>query len=154
MAPLIRTATSADADSLPVLLEQLGYPASTAEVRGRLERLLATPDSGVLVADGDEKVVGLATFHIFELIARPRPQCRLTGLVVSSDHRREGIGAALVEAVAQVARERNCFRLELTTRAGRPDAVPFYTALGFTEQPHRFVKLLDAPPDQPARRSS
>lgn len=145
--PLIRDATAADAESLPALLDQLGYATSVAEVRARFERLLATPKGGVLVAESAGTVVGLASFHIFDLIYRPRPQCRLTALVVDSHHRRNGVGAALVAAVEQVAREHDCYRLELTTRPGRGEAVSFYTALGFSERPHRFVKMLGG--DQP-----
>ena len=42
-----------------------------------------------------------------------------------------GIGAALVgEAVAR-ARARGCYRVQLTSNAGRPDAHRFYERLGF-----------------------
>jgi GNAT superfamily N-acetyltransferase len=143
LAPLIRKATAEDVESLAGLLEQLDYPTNVAEVRSRFDRLLTTSATGFLVAEGDGKVVGIASFHIFELIYRPRPQCRLTALVVRSDHRRQGIGAALVEAVEQAARERDCYRLELTTSPRRTEAIPFYAALGFTERPHRLIKVLD-----------
>jgi GNAT superfamily N-acetyltransferase len=139
---MIRMATPADAPSLPTLLDQLGYPEGLGDVRSRLKRLLAGPESGVLVAESGGEVVGFGTFHFFELIYRSRPQCRLTALVVRFDHRRQGIGAALVDAIEQVARERGCSRIELTTRPGRDEAVPFYAALGFTERPHRLIKSL------------
>lgn len=142
-APLIRAAAAADAESIPALLEQLGYATSVEDMRSRFERLLDTANSGALVAESGGTVIGLASFHIFELIYRPRPQCRLTALVVDADHRRYGVGAALVAAVEETARKHDCYRLELTTRPGRGEAIPFYTALGFTERPHRFVKLLD-----------
>jgi GNAT superfamily N-acetyltransferase len=125
------------------LLEGLGYPLKLDDARSRLKRLLATSDSGVLLADISGQVVALAAFHIFELIYRPRPDCRLNALVVRSDHRRQGIGASLVRAVEQLARERGCHRLELTMRPDRLEAVDFYAALGFSERPHRLVKPLD-----------
>jgi GNAT superfamily N-acetyltransferase len=140
---VIRRAQPGDSESLLPLLDQLGYRSELDDVRPRLERLLAAPDSKVLVAESEGQLVGLVTFHVFELIYRPRPQCRLTALVVDENHRRRGIGARLVEAVHQAAREHGCFRVELTTRTGRGEAIPFYTALGFTERPHRFVRMLD-----------
>lgn len=139
----IRPADPADASSLVDLLEQLGYPTAVNDIRARLKRLINAPDTGVLVAESAHELVGLAAFHIFDLIYRPRPQCRLTALVVHSRHRRRGVGTELVHAVEQLARESSCYRLELTTRSDRADAVPFYIALGFIERPHRLVKPLD-----------
>jgi len=144
---LIRPATIADSEPIAPLLAQLGYPTDPEEIPARMRRLAEAPDAGVFVAEAAGRLVGLAAFQIFELIYRPRPQCRLTALVVDRDHRRQAVGTALLEAVERCARERDCFRLELTTRPQRPDALPFYVALGFAERPHRLVKLLaDCPP--------
>lgn len=140
---MIRNATQRDVEQLVVLIGALGYRMSAGEVAAKLERLLSSPESGVLVADQDDTIAGLATFHVFELISRARPECRLTALVVAAAHRRRGIGTALVAAVERVARERGCFRLELTTRVDRSEAHRFYAALGFIERPHRLVKALE-----------
>src|SRR5436305_4942038 len=126
-----------------VLLEQLGYPSTPDDVASRLEALLANPDAGVLVAESEGRLLGLAAFQVFVLLYRPRPQCRLTALVVRAGERRRGVGATLVQAVLQGARKRGCSRVELTTRPTRQDALPFYTALGFTERPHRLLRTLD-----------
>ncbi len=144
----VRPARVEDSDAVALLVAQLGYPTNREEVRRRLTRLLEASDVGVLVADRDGEVVGAASFHFFELLYRPRPQCRITALVVGSDHRRGGIGTALVEAVERAAREHGCWRLELTTRPERPEAMPFYTVLGFSERRHRLVKPLHLHPPE------
>jgi GNAT superfamily N-acetyltransferase len=146
-SPSIRPARLSDSEQLAPLLEQLGYPVEPEEVSRRLERLLKAPGVGVLVAesdgpDGASEIVGLGSYQIIELLERPAPQCRITALVVRADHRRRGIGAALLEKIAGAARRRGCFRLEITTRPDRPEALPFYTALGFAPRPHRLVKEL------------
>jgi ribosomal protein S18 acetylase RimI-like enzyme len=79
---------------------------------------------------------------VFDLIYRPRPHCRVTALAVRSDRRRQGVARALLEAVETIARERGCFRVELTTRPDRDDALRFYEACGFAERPRRLVKPL------------
>lgn len=139
----IRPAQLSDSEQLAPLLEQLGYPASVEEVRRRLARLADVPGVGVLVALDGQEIVGLGSFQIVELLERPAPQCRITALVVRTDHRRRGIGGALLQAIAEVARQRGCFRLELTTHPDRREALPFYTSLGFTLRPHRLVKELE-----------
>lgn len=46
-----------------------------------------------------------------------------------------------LEAVAAIARERGCFRLEVTTQPER-EAVHFYRAHGFEELPRRLLRDL------------
>ncbi|MGZ4187169.1 MAG: GNAT family N-acetyltransferase [Solirubrobacteraceae bacterium] len=104
--------------------------------------MLDRDDAGVLVYDDGGGPVGLITYHVFDLIYRPRPQCRITALAVSAQRRREGIARALLDAVQAIARGRACFRVELTTRPGRADALGFYEACGFAERRHRLVKQL------------
>jgi GrpB-like predicted nucleotidyltransferase (UPF0157 family) len=63
-------------------------------------------------------------------------------LAVRAERRRQGVARALLEAVEAIARGRACFRLELTTRPDRDDALRFYEACGFAERPRRLVKPL------------
>ena len=135
-----------------MLLDQLGYPAEPEHVERRLERIASLPHARVLVAVSGGELVAVAAFQPIELLHRTQPQCRITGLVVRADRRREGIGRRLIEAIERMAHELGCFRLELTTRPERPDALPFYAALGFSERPHRLVKpILSRPPSRPSR---
>ena len=140
---IIRRARLSDSDRIAPLVGQLGYPTEADEIRVRLERLLSSAQAVVVVAAAADEILGLATADLLHLIYRPWPQCRITALVVREDSRRQGIGKSLVQAVESVAREHSCFRLELTTRAGRPEGLAFYASLGFVERPHRLVKQLD-----------
>ncbi|HET7050712.1 MAG TPA: GNAT family N-acetyltransferase [Solirubrobacteraceae bacterium] len=138
----IRRARSSDADAVAGLLGHLGYPTDVHAASAQLGRLLDRDDAGVLVYDDGGGPVGLITYHVFDLIYRPRPHCRITALAVSAQRRREGIARALLDAVQAIARERACFRIELTTRPDRADALRFYEACGFAERPRRLVKPL------------
>ena len=141
--PQIRAARADDVEALAPLVAELGYPTSGRELSPRVERLIATPSSGILLAEARDKVIGFASFHVVDLIYRPRPQARLTAIAVHPSHRRRGIGQALVRAVEDAARDRGCFRIEVTTRRDRPAAHAFYRALGYQERPVRFVNALD-----------
>ncbi len=140
---IIRAARQSDAAAIVELLAELGFPTTAPEAELRLRRSLSGDHGGVLVLEIEGRVVGLASYQLFSLIYRSQPQCRITALVVLSEVRRRGLARALVGAIEARAREAGCFRLELTTRPGRSGALPFYSALGFEERPHRLVKHLD-----------
>ena len=135
----IRAARLGDADAVSSLLAELGYPATPAAVAQRLERV----ETGVLVAEADGRVVGLASFHVIPHIELDQPTARLTSLVVAEDARRNRIGRALVERVEQEARTQGCGRLELMSGDARTDAHAFYRRPGFADVSRRFVKELE-----------
>jgi ribosomal protein S18 acetylase RimI-like enzyme len=139
----VRSANPHDSAAIAPLLAELGYPAQPHEVGGRLERMSVLADAGVLVAEAEGQVIGVAAYQIIPVLERPRPKCHISALVVAGAHRRRRAGGALVAAIERIARERGCFRLELTTRADRLEAFRFYTAVGFVERPRRLVKSLD-----------
>lgn len=140
----VRSAGPADADAIAPLLAMLGYPTPPEAVRSRLGRLASGQPGCVLVAETGGILAGVASYQIIDLLERASPQCRVTALVAHSDHRRRGVAAALLEAIETAARAHGCFRLEVTTRPERAEALSFYTASGFCERPRRLVKVLAA----------
>jgi N-acetylglutamate synthase-like GNAT family acetyltransferase len=138
----IRVAGERDVGAIAPLLGQLGYPASALELGERLERLTDHPDAEVLVAELDGEVAGVAAYQLIDLLERPDPQCRITALVVDNRYRRRGVAFALLHTIEESARGLGCFRLEVTTRSERADALAFYRAAGFDERPHRLIKPL------------
>ena len=139
----IRRAQSSDARAVAGLLGDLGYPTEVDDAAAQLGRLLDRDDAAVLVYEDGGEPVGLITYHVFDLLYRPRPQCRITALAVRADRRRQGIARSLLETVEAIALERGCFRVELTTHPGRDDARHFYKACGYEDRPLRLVKRLD-----------
>jgi GNAT superfamily N-acetyltransferase len=137
----IRDARPADSEVIAGLLGELGYPATTQEVRSRLERLGIVGDR-VVVADKDDEIVGLAHLQVTPTIEHDRPAAKIGALIVAEARRREGIGRALVEALDAEARARGCGLLFLTTSARRTDAHEFYKRVGLAETGKRFTKTL------------
>ena len=142
LAVSIRPAEQRDAETIAALLAQLGYTAAPEEVRDRLARLGSRTDAGALVAVVSDEPVGVASYQLIDVLERSHPQCRVTTLVVDCGHRHGGVATRLVGAIEAFARERGCFRLEVTTRPSRADAAGFYAALGFRDRPLRLVKPL------------
>ncbi|HEX9009910.1 MAG TPA: GNAT family N-acetyltransferase [Holophagaceae bacterium] len=134
----IRPARPGDADRLACLTGQLGYPAPPEAIQDRLDRLMAVEDQVVLVAEGDGEVVGWAQVGR-GLTLESGAQAELVGLVVDEAWRGRGIGAALVAAAEDWARDRGLPRLRVRSNVTREATHRFYRNLGFEEAKRQVV---------------
>jgi GNAT superfamily N-acetyltransferase len=94
------------------------------------------------LADSGRALAGVLSFHAFPPLHTPGNLGRITALVVHPGLRGKGIGAQLVAVAERFARDCGCERLEVTSGAHRHDAHRFYTSLGFSPRPVRFIKDL------------
>ena len=67
-------------------------------------------------------------------------RAQVEGVRVKSTQRGSGVGRKMIQAVMEVARERGCAQLQLTTNKVRKDAQRFYESLGF-EKSHEGMKV-------------
>jgi len=81
----------------------------------------------VVAVDDDDRVVG------FGVLATVADVADLHRVAVTTADRRHGLGAALVEALIDEARRRECARMLLEVEAGNAAALALYDRLGFTE---------------------
>ncbi len=72
------------------------------------------------------RLVGITHYLFHEHAWSPKQVCYLQDLYVDSNVRGGGIGKALIEAVAQIARERDCLRLYWTTKEDNTRARRLY----------------------------
>jgi len=130
---VVRGAESAD---IPQLIKAYDWlfapPGSTpadwdpAVAEERMARTLAGPRSGVLVAVGDERLVGFCTLYLDIESVRFGQRCWVEDLAVDPDQRSAGIGAALLTAGRQWSAEHGASHLELNSGTARVDAHRFY----------------------------
>ncbi len=116
-----------------------GRRPPAAEV-ARIRSLLGDPDAVLVVAEGEDDLAGVAAGRL----AVESGTVRLDLLVVALDARRRGVGAALLEALADAAFVRGARRLV----AQEPDAAAaaFLQACGLgSDGPQRLVAALDPP---------
>jgi RimJ/RimL family protein N-acetyltransferase len=137
---VVRKARPADAAALVELAEAVaaepeewlvaeGSWRTTGEERRYLRTLARYPHAAVLVAEVDGRVVARLS------IARdPHPASAHVadlGLMVAADHRRRGIGTALLDAAVAWAREANVRKLELHVFPHNEPALALYERYGF-----------------------
>ena len=97
----------------------------------------------VLVASMGAEVVGVCQVIVFRHFQHTGGWCaELESVHVRSDLRSRGIGALMLARAEEVALERGCYRLQLTSRNVRIDAHRFYLANGFELTSQGFKKLL------------
>jgi len=139
---LVREATVADAPALAPLLGELGYPADSAELTVRMERMLGRDDQKVLIAENDDGTLGLLALHVFPVLAYDRDLAMIMALVVTERARGLGVGRQLVDRAEAVGRSLGASRLMVTTHIRRADAHAFYERLGFEFTGRRYVRAI------------
>ena len=127
----IRVARDDDAAALADLSSQLGYPVDAASMRERLARVLAARVGEVYVAvDVQDRVVGW-THVVPRLQLEDAPFAELAGLVVDESARGLGVGATLLAAAENWAREQGFASLRVRSNVLRERAHRFYEREGY-----------------------
>ncbi len=129
----IRRATEKDADSIARLSETLGYSAVAAEIRRRLRTILTSKADLIIVAeDSGGAVVGWLQAHAAHIIESGF-RVEITGLVVSPEARRGGVGRALVTKAEQWTRSVSAKVIVVRSNVQRVESHAFYPALGYNQ---------------------
>lgn len=133
---MIRPATSDDVPAIARLIYALAeYEKLTSQVvldEDRLREHLFGPKpfAEVLLAEDAGEVIGFALFfHNYSTFVT-KPGIYLEDLFVLPARRGQGHGKALFAAVARLAVERDCGRLEWAVLNWNEPAIRFYDALG------------------------
>ena len=110
--------------------EQLEHQLDLDEARLAVHLFGPTPACGALLAERDGEPVGFALFFTSYSTFRTAPCLWLEDLFVSPEHRGAGAGLALLRAVAAVAIERGCPRLDWAVLDWNRLAIDFYERQG------------------------
>jgi len=99
--------------------------------RAFFSRFLAPSDDGMLIgAWRDAELAGYACLHWSFTSLVPAETVLMNDLYVDADARGQGVGRALIEASARVARERGAQRLEWMTQPSNTTAQRLYDSTG------------------------
>ena len=141
MGLTIRNAKLSDAPALAVLMCELGYETTSAEMSQRLKSILSDARYRTFVAERDNEIGGMIGTLTHASHEHNDLSGKIIALVVSRKHRQSGIGRALIAAAEKDFASRNVSRVTLTTRFERGEAHQFYEALGYLRTGFRFGKI-------------
>jgi GNAT superfamily N-acetyltransferase len=132
----IRPAEEKDVDAIFELILGLAiYEKLTDRVSGNSDLLRShlfgeRPYAEAIVAELDNRVVGFALFFYNYSTFLTQPGIHLEDVFVLPEYRRQGVGKALMTAVAKIAHDRGCGRLEWSVLDWNQNAIEFYQSLG------------------------
>jgi GNAT superfamily N-acetyltransferase len=133
---MIRLAIAADTPTIAALIrglseyERLSHAVVLDENRLHEHLFGPRPFAEVLLAEEAGEVVGFALFFPNFSTFLGQPGIYLEDLFVRPEHRGRGHGKALLAAVAQLAIERGCARLDWAVLDWNEPALRFYRSLG------------------------
>jgi GNAT superfamily N-acetyltransferase len=147
---VIRPATPADVPVISQLIRDLAEYERLADKVVLDERRLgehlfgARPYAEVLLAEDGGAVVGLALFFHNYSTFGGRPGIYLEDLFVKPESRGKGLGKGLILALARLAAERDCCKVEWSVLNWNEPSIRFYESLGAKPQDEWQVYRLDA----------
>jgi len=140
----------AKAADLPRLVELLGllfeseaeFSADAEKQRSALQAILADPAKGrIFVAREGREVVAMASLLYTISTAEGGRAALFEDLVTAPEHRKRGIGAALLKHVIEQARADGVLRITLLTDMQNERAQAMYRRVGFVGSPMKPMRL-------------
>ena len=140
----VRKANINDASAIcRICTDDLGYECSEELVFNRLKNIDSSREA-VFAAEIDSAVVGYIHAEIYNTLYF-QSMINILGLAVSHDHRRQGIGRALISRAENWGKEHGITIVRLNSGYSRKEAHEFYRAMGYDDEKlqMRFLKNLD-----------
>ena len=141
----IRRAAEQDAREVHRLIELLESPQKFQFERFHQKYLakLADPNVVYLVAEGEGDLASFGSMQFTDPLHHEGPVAEIMELVVDERCRGGGLGARMIAAMKELACQRGCCILELSTNRVRRQAHRFYLRQGFMMTHLRFTMALD-----------
>lgn len=135
VAPIIRPAEQGDLLGLLTLYRDL-HPTDPeidpSEAEPAWLALLSSNITTVIVADAAGLLVSSCTIAILPNLSHgARPYGVIENVVTHSEHRRRGLGHAVLQAALAIAWNTNCYKVMLATGSRRESTLRFYEGAGF-----------------------
>jgi GNAT superfamily N-acetyltransferase len=131
----IRGAKESDLEGMRVLYQHLNPSdplLATAKLRDAWQALLGNPAFHCLVVEVDGQIVSTCTVVFVPNLTRSaRPYGFVENVVTHEEHRRKGLGTAILKAALDLAWRHGCYKVMLMTGSTKEGTLRFYERAGF-----------------------
>ncbi|WP_144391991.1 GNAT family N-acetyltransferase [Pleionea sediminis] len=151
MEILFRTAESGDLEALIHLLaddplgtqrEDISHPINQRYVES-FKAIRQDPNNQLIVATVENRVIGMLQITFIPYLTHIGTwRCQVEGVRIHKEYRGKGLGKMLLDYATQEAKTKGCKIIQLTSDKQRPDALKFYTNLGFKATHEGFKKSI------------
>lgn len=142
---MIRDAKDNDVNGLAILMNELGYPTTTNQMKQRLSNIIINPFYRTFVYERDKQIVGMIGMILGFRYEKDESYIRIVAFVVNSKYRGQGIGTLLLSEAEKWARSNGAKMITLNSgdRSERFNAHNFYLSNGFEGKAIGFYKVLE-----------
>ncbi|EHG5997266.1 TPA: GNAT family N-acetyltransferase [Escherichia fergusonii] len=137
---LIRAPKLKDIPSLKKLFLQLGYHTDVERLEDHINQNHSS--FSILVAESEKEICGVIVVNFITPVHENGLWALISALVIDESSRGTGIGQKLLIASEQIALDKGCSQIELSSSERRVRAHKFYESNGYQEVRKRFVKHL------------
>lgn len=137
---IIRKAVEADSAKVWALMRDLAVFekyiddfAITPEIVKESGFRKNSPDFYCIVAEENEKIVGILVYYFLPYTAQNRPAIYMKELYVDENYRGQKIGEKLMFALKEEAKKNNCGQIKWTVAPWNKNGQKFYERLGAKE---------------------
>ena len=141
----IRNASTKDISLILELLYELGRPKphkdeDVGDFSNLLKKYLSDSDKKILVAEHNNKVVGMVSIMLLSRLNRKRLEMYIPELIVAKVYQNKGIGKELLNACILLAQNNKCYRIRLESGNQRMESHQFYKKRGFEQTSLSFTR--------------
>ena len=145
---IIRTAEEKDIAEILQLFAQPdmdnGKVLTLPEAAIIFNRMKSYPDYQVYVAEISGEIVGTFALAIMDNLAHMGNKSGLIeDVVVSQKYQRQGIGRKMMKHALEICKERQCYKVCLSSNQKRENAHRFYDSIGFKKHGYSFMMELE-----------
>lgn len=148
----IRPAVRADMASVLALYRHLNPADPTPDSTQAAKSWSALLDSAlttVFVAETAGVLAATCTLVVVPNLTRnARPYALIENVVTHADHRRRGLGQAVLGAALSAAWDADCYKVMLATGSRNPGTLEFYETVGFVRGGKTFFEARPARQDR------
>jgi GNAT superfamily N-acetyltransferase len=143
-SPVVRPVVPDDLAGLLALYRHLSADPEPDPQRAEAawRSLLSSGLTTVFVAESEGRLVASCTLITVPNLTRgARPYAVIENVVTHADHRRHGLGRAVLDAALAAARSAGCYKVMLASGSPREETLRFYERAGFTRGGKTFFEV-------------